>query len=92
MVKSYITESIGQEFTEPPLFNLAEAFEGSSSTTPLIFVLSAGADPMSYLQNLAIEKEFFDAKFKYLSLGQGQGEKAKEFILSGRRNGDWVCL
>jgi len=40
---------------------------------------------------LAFEKEFND-KFKYLSLGQGQGEKAKEAIKSGRRNGDWVCL
>lgn len=27
-----------------------------------------------------------------LSLGQGQGDIAKEMIQSGRRNGDWVCL
>ncbi len=27
-----------------------------------------------------------------INLKQGQGEKAEEFIKSGRRNGDWVCL
>ncbi len=31
-------------------------------------------------------------KLKILSLGQGQGEKARENIMSGRRNGDWICL
>ena len=33
-----------------------------------------------------------DEKLKILSLGQGQGEKAREMIMSGRRNGEWVCL
>jgi dynein heavy chain len=32
------------------------------------------------------------SKFKNLSLGQGQGNKAKEMILQGRKNGDWICL
>jgi dynein heavy chain len=32
------------------------------------------------------------SKFKNLSLGQGQGNKAKELILQGLKNGDWICL
>ena len=59
--------------------------------TPIIFILSPGADPIVYLLDLAKDKEM-DERLKILSLGQGQGGKAEEFIKSGRRNGDWVCL
>ena len=31
-------------------------------------------------------------KFKVISLGQGQGEKAKETIKIAQLNGEWVCL
>jgi dynein heavy chain, axonemal len=73
------------------LFDLKAAYSDSVSTSPIIFVLSPGADPMTYLLELA-KSEGMDEKLKILSLGQGQGEKAKELIQSGRRNGDWVCL
>jgi dynein heavy chain len=73
------------------MFDLKAAFDDSYSTTPIIFILSPGADPMSYLFELAKNINMFD-KLKILSLGQGQGEKAKENILSGRRNGEWICL
>lgn len=73
------------------MFDLKASFEDSTSTTPIIFILSPGADPMTYLFDLAKNMQMFD-RLKILSLGQGQGEKAKENILSGRRNGDWICL
>lgn len=68
MIKHFVSHTLGAMFIEPPPFNLADAFEDSTRTTPLIFVLSAGADPMVYLQTLAKEKNF-DTRFKYLSLG-----------------------
>lgn len=46
---------------------------------------------MTYLFDLA-RQENMQEKLKILSLGQGQGEKARENILSGRRNGEWICL
>lgn len=45
MVKEYL----GEEIIFPPAFNLAEIYEDSSSTTPLIFVLSPGSDPFASL-------------------------------------------
>lgn len=73
------------------MFDLKVSYEDSISSTPIIFVLSPGADPMGYLRDLALLKGF-NEKFFSLSLGQGQGGKAEELIKAGRRNGDWVCL
>jgi len=47
------------------------------STTPLIFVLSPGADPLNNLVKFGeIKKKHIDS----VSLGQGQGPKAERFI------------
>lgn len=73
-IQSFVAEHLGTQFTEPPPFNLARAFLDSSNTTPLIFVLSPGADPMADLLKLADELRFAK-KFEKVSLGQGQGPK-----------------
>jgi dynein heavy chain len=91
MIKYYIENTLGKLFIESPVFDLKGSYADSGCTTPLIFVLSPGADPISYLLSLAKENEM-DGRLKMLSLGQGQGDIAKELIKTGRRNGDWVCL
>eukprot|EP00413_Alexandrium_margalefii_P001587 CAMPEP_0204524464 /NCGR_PEP_ID=MMETSP0661-20131031/7391_1 /ASSEMBLY_ACC=CAM_ASM_000606 /TAXON_ID=109239 /ORGANISM="Alexandrium margalefi, Strain AMGDE01CS-322" /LENGTH=606 /DNA_ID=CAMNT_0051530221 /DNA_START=23 /DNA_END=1843 /DNA_ORIENTATION=- len=58
---------------------------------PLIFVLSAGADPTEYLLTLAADKGYSD-RLHFISLGQGQGPRAEQFIKMGWDTGDWVCL
>ena len=68
------------------------AFNDSDSSTPLIFVLSPGADPVDYLLKLAKEKGKSGPGLKIVSLGQGQGPIAEAMMESARRSGDWVCL
>ena len=75
-IQSFVAEHLGSRFTEPPPFNLGGAFQDSSNTTPLIFVLSPGADPMADLLKLADELRFAK-KFEKVSLGQGQGPKVR---------------
>ena len=75
-IQSFVAEHLGSRFTEPPPFNLAGAFQDSSNTTPLIFVLSPGANPMADLLKLADELRFAK-KFEKVSLGQGQGPKVR---------------
>jgi dynein heavy chain len=47
---------LGKLFIESPVFDLKGSFNDSSPTIPIVFVLSPGADPISYLLNLAKEK------------------------------------
>lgn len=53
---SYVANSIGRKFVEPPVLDLAETYLDSSPLTPLVFVLSAGVDPTDSLRKLAAEK------------------------------------
>lgn len=78
-IKKYVGSAIGDKFTESPPFDLGGAFVDSMNSTPIIFVLSPGADPISYLLNLAEQKGMKD-KLKIISLGQGQGPIASKLI------------
>ena len=46
---------MGQRYIEPPGFNLAGAYSDSDALIPLIFMLSAGSDPMAALLKFAEE-------------------------------------
>ena len=91
-VKEFVKNYIGKTFIESPPFDLKASYDDSTCNTPIIFVLSPGADPMSNLMAFAKEKEMDGSRFKILSLGQGQGKKAEDLIKMGRINGDWICL
>lgn len=81
-IKKYIKAQIGGMFIESPPFDLEGSFLDSSSGTPIIFVLSPGADPIANLIDLAKSKNM-DSRLKTLSLGQGQGKIATKLIDSG---------
>jgi len=70
-VKQFIVESLDKSFIESLPFNLAKAFEDSTAYTPIIFVLSVGADPMRYLLDLAKAHDKFPSGMAIVSLGQG---------------------
>lgn len=61
----------------------------ASSTTPLVFVLSPGSDPMSSLLKLSSDK---GAKLQTVSLGQGQGPVATAIMQEAAKDGSWVAL
>lgn len=71
-VQQYIIKDMGQQFVEPPTFDLPGSYADSSPITPLIFVLSPGADPMMALLKFGETMGVFDEKIKTVSLGQGQ--------------------
>jgi dynein heavy chain len=88
-VSRFIVEFIGEKYVKPPSFDLASIFLESRATTPLIFVLSAGSDPLKALLKFAETK---NKRPDPISLGQGQGEKAQKQIEAALKTGDWVIL
>lgn len=90
-VMTFVAQEMGQRFIEPQPFDLKAGYDDSNCSTPLIFVLTPGADPMSELLKLAVELGF-SKKFVAISLGQGQGPLAENAIAEAIDNGTWVCL
>jgi dynein heavy chain len=80
---------MGHQYVEPPRFDLDASYQESSCTTPLIFLLSPGADPLSVLLRYAESQR---AQVESISLGQGQGAKAAKLIEAAQQRGGWVVL
>jgi dynein heavy chain len=88
---TYVANSLGRKFVEPPVLDLFETYGDSAPVTPLIFVLSPGVDPTASLQQLALTKNQSD-KFHSVALGQGQAPIATKLIDDGVKEGNWVFL
>ena len=90
-IKEFVKAEVGAFYIESPPFDLEGCLEDSSNVTPIIFVLSPGADPIAYLKQLAVNKGM-DKKLESISLGQGQDVIAEKLIEEGSRAGNWICL
>jgi hypothetical protein len=78
--RKFVRLELGEAFSESPPFNLESAYLDSSNITPLIFVLSPGADINDYLLELAKNKGKLGGGLKIISLGQGQGPIAERCV------------
>lgn len=88
-VSNFVKQTIGPEFISVPKFDLEKVYKETTPQTPVLFILSAGADPWHYLEQLALTKE---KQIFQISLGQGQISRAREKINKGRNEGFWVYL
>ena len=90
-VMDFVENEMSDKFIKPPPFDLVASFNDSTCATPLIFVLSAGADPMADIMKAATD---VGRKMEYISLGQGQGPHAVRMIkeASEGKEGSWVVL
>jgi dynein heavy chain len=88
----FVKHEMGQRFIEPPPFDLRASYDDSNCASPLIFVLSPGADPMSTLLKLAEELGVPSSQLFIISLGQGQGPIAENAVAKAVDKGTWVAL
>jgi len=90
-VKTYVMGAIGEKYVQPPVLNYGRIFAQSTERSPMVFILSPGADPQGDIQLLCEEKGML-SKFSFIALGQGQGPHAEVMIDKGTRSGYWVLL
>ncbi|TPX58491.1 hypothetical protein PhCBS80983_g03079 [Powellomyces hirtus] len=90
-VQDFVSLQLGERFIEPQTSDLSALYKESTPISPLIFVLSPGADPAASLFKFAEEMRF-SKKLNSVSLGQGQGPRAEAMIKDGMERGLWILL
>ena len=89
--KHYVRAHMGQFYVDAVAVTMENIYADTDHLTPLIFILSTGADPTDQLYKFARERGFLE-RLGTISLGQGQTQKALALIQDSCKNGDWVLL
>ena len=70
--QNYVLEHMGKFYVESPPVTMELVYQDTDYKTPLIYILSPGADPTSQLHKFSEEMGFVDErKMGEISLGQG---------------------
>ena len=88
-IKEFIMDKHGH--IEPPVLKFSSILQQSSERNPILFILSAGADPSGELLKFANAKGFSN-KYKALPLGKDMEIQAQSMIDGGIVKGHWVML
>ncbi|KAG7394155.1 hypothetical protein PHYBOEH_005588 [Phytophthora boehmeriae] len=93
-VQVFIDQTLGAEFLEAENGGVAmdEVYRDSDISTPCLFILSPGADPISTLQNCANKIGMGEDRYHVISLGQGQGLIAEVKLKECKAEGHWLIL
>ena len=81
--------TMGPKYTEPVTDTVDSVYREMEATTPVIYLLSAGADPTDSIETLARRKR---KDVECVSMGEGQDIVALKAIETATVNGSWVLL
>ena len=84
----FVSSSLGPQFVESPPVALATLYEDMLNTTPLVFVLSPGSDPMSSFLRFAKEMGYTERHVLYV-LASSPGSPSTHVLLCVRGGRDW---
>jgi len=87
---AFINAVLGTEFTEPISYPIDSIWAESKYYIPILFLLSAGADPTSAIDEFARKKKKYPTE--KVSMGEGQEEVARKVIKTCTESGGWVVL
>jgi len=93
-IASFVEERLGVRYMQQDAFSMDDAFNDSSRSLPLFFVLFPGVDPGAQLEALGRKLGFTEDRgnFVPISMGQGQEKHAENTLDRFTRDGGWVFL
>jgi dynein heavy chain, axonemal len=91
-IDEFTKQVLGERFATPIVPNMHRVFQDTDYKTPLIFILSPGADPLMNILKFSKEMNIAQEAFTMISLGQGQGVVAEKAIQDNIKTGGWVLL
>ena len=90
-ITNFVTGRMGEQYVTPPVISFDNVYDQSTPQSPIVFILSPGADPAGDLGKLADRMGYGGNRFKFLAMGQGQ-EKVCVTILFGRMYVPYVLV
>eukprot|EP01006_Ploeotia_vitrea_P031480 TRINITY_DN63809_c0_g1_i1.p2 TRINITY_DN63809_c0_g1~~TRINITY_DN63809_c0_g1_i1.p2 ORF type:complete len:721 (+),score=97.62 TRINITY_DN63809_c0_g1_i1:74-2164(+) len=93
-VSQFISQcpEMGAKYTSPPILKYLDVYKQSSQYSPIVCIISPGANPADEITKLAEKLEMGSTKMRSISLGQGQGDEAMRMMETGSLRGQWVLL
>ncbi|KAM3917468.1 dynein axonemal heavy chain 11-like [Leptodactylus fuscus] len=93
-IRNFVEEKLGAMYVERRKTDFAKSFQESGASTPIVFILSPGVDPLKDVETLGNRLGFtIDAgKLHNISLGQGQEVIAEIAMEKASKEGHWVIL
>eukprot|EP00931_Biecheleriopsis_adriatica_P081370 TRINITY_DN5469_c0_g1_i3.p1 TRINITY_DN5469_c0_g1~~TRINITY_DN5469_c0_g1_i3.p1 ORF type:complete len:4660 (-),score=1275.41 TRINITY_DN5469_c0_g1_i3:88-14067(-) len=86
----FINKQLGPKFTAPVSDTITEIYQESGARKPVLYLLSAGTDPTSMIDELAKKRKKFPTD--KVSMGEGQEKVAREKNNAAFITGGWVIL
>jgi len=86
----FIETQLGSRFIAPVSDTINEIFEESEARKPVLYLLSAGTDPTTMIDELAKKRKKFPTD--KVSMGEGQEKVAREKNNAAFITGGWVIL
>ena len=80
---------IGNRYVDPVTDTVADIYDSMDAITPVIFLLSVGADPTDAIESLCRKKK---NSIESISMGEGQEPVAERAIKEASAAGSWVLL
>ncbi|KAJ8610701.1 hypothetical protein CTAYLR_005659 [Chrysophaeum taylorii] len=87
--QGYKIPALGPKYVEPVAETIETVFDASSPLTPVIYLLSAGADPTDAIETFARRRKQTAA---CVSMGEGQEPVALAAITTATANNEWALL
>jgi len=93
-LKTWIGKVMGADFVYQKPFDMAAAYDETTNTTPMFFVLFPGVDPTPWVEGLGktLDISIEQGNFVNISMGQGQEKPAEAQVEKFAKEGGWVML